>query len=330
MKQLQRGRSVAEVADVLGFKASTVYRWAKMYAEGGLEALEGRKAVGKPPKLTLTQVTKLRALIVEVDPRQLRFEFALWTREMVGELIGREFGELIGREFGVVMSPSAVGRLLRRVGLSPQRLLWRAYQANPDAVERWKAEEFPAIRAEAARVGGVVFFQDEASVRSDYHGGTTWGEVGHTPVVATTGARYRVNMLSAVSAQGKLHFMLTEARVDAEVFIGYLERLLADNPDRPVFLVCDGHPSHRAKRTKEWVQSMGGRLKLFFLPAYSPQLNPDEWVWKNVKHDRVGKAGITSHDDLRHKAVAALQRLADTPNLVRAFFGDPDLAYITK
>ena len=291
VKQLQRGGSVAEVADVLGFKASTVYRWAKMYADGGLEALEGRKAVGKPPKLTLTQVTKLRALIVEVDPRQLRFEFALWTREMVGELIGREFG--------VVMSPSAVGRLLRRVGLSPQRLLWRAYQANPDAVERWKAEEFPAIRAEAARVGGVVFFQDEASVRSDYHGGTTWGEVGHTPVVATTGARYR-------------------------------ERLLADNPDRPVFLVCDGHPSHRAKRTKEWVQSMGGRLKLFFLPAYSPQLNPDEWVWKNVKHDRVGKAGITSHDDLRHKAVAALQRLADTPNLVRAFFGDPDLAYITK
>ena len=276
---------------MLGFKASTVYRWAKMYAEGGLEALEGRKAVGKPPKLTLTQVTRLRALIVGVDPRQLRFEFALWTREMVGELIGREFG--------VVMSPSAVGRLLRRVGLSPQRLLWRAYQANPDAVERWKAEEFPAIRAEAARVGGVVFFQDEASVRSDYHGGTTWGEVGHTPVVATTGARYR-------------------------------ERLLADNPDRPVFLVCDGHPSHRAKRTKEWVQSMGGRLKLFFLPAYSPQLNPDEWVWKNVKHDRVGKAGITSHDDLRHKAVAALQRLADTPNLVRAFFGDPDLAYITK
>ena len=139
---------MAEVADVLGFKASTVYRWAKMYAEGGLEALEGRKAVGKPPKLTLTQVTRLRALIVGVDPRQLRFEFALWTREMVGELIGREFGELIGREFGVVMSPSAVGRLLRRVGLSPQRLLWRAYQANPDAVERWKAEEFPAIRAE--------------------------------------------------------------------------------------------------------------------------------------------------------------------------------------
>jgi transposase len=235
---------------------------------------------------------------------------------------------LIEREFGVSMSVSSVGRLLRKIGMSPQRPLWRAYQADADAVEAWKAERFPEIKAAAAAAGGLVFFEDEASVRSDYHGGTTWGEVGVTPVVETTGARYSVNMISAVSAQGKLHFMLTEGTVNAEVFIEYCKRLMHDHPGRPIFLIVDGHPAHRAKKTKEWVASTNGALQLFYLPGYSPQLNPDEWVWKNVKHDRIGRAGITSPEDLRSKALAALRRLVELPEIVRGFFHDPDLRYI--
>lgn len=319
---MQRGVSVEDIAGSVGIDRSTVFRWKRLYDEGGLPALDGTKAGGRPPKLSLTQVTKLRALILGVDPRQLRFEFALWTREMIGVLIEREFG--------VVLSASSVGRLLRAIGLSPQRPLWRAYQADPDAVERWKTERFPQIKAAAAAAGGLVFFADEASVRSDYHGGTTWGEVGHTPVVSTTGARYSVNMISAVSPQGKFHFMIAEGNVDAEVFIEYCGRLLHDHPDQPIFLVVDGHPSHKAKKTKEWVASTNGRLQLFYLPGYSPQLNPDEWVWKNVKHDRIGRAGITSRDDLLTKAVAALHRLANLPQLLKSFFHDPNLLYILK
>ena len=320
MVLLQQGMVADDVADRVGVDRSTVYRWARSYNEGGLGALGGSKATGRPPKLSMTAVTKLRAMIVESDPRQLQFEFALWTREMVAALIQREFD--------VVMSVSAVGRLLRRIGLSPQRPLWRAYQANPDAVERWKLEQFPAIRAEAKAAKALVFFADEASVRSDYHGGTTWGEVGHTPVVATSGARHRVNMVSAVSPQGKLHFRLVGPTIDADAFIAYCEALRCDYPGRKIYLIVDGHPAHRATKTKEWVAAQSDHFKLFFLPGYSPQLNPDEWVWKNVKHDRIGRAGITSLDDLRSKATAALQRLAEIPGLVRAFFRDPDLSYI--
>lgn len=137
-------------------------------------------------------------------------------------------------------------------------------------------------------------------------------------------------MMSAVSLQGRLHFMLVEGKVNSAVFIDYCQRLLDDNPGRPVFLIVDGHPSHRSNRTKEWVASTGGRFRLFYLPGYSPQLNPDEWVWKNVKHDRIGKAGVTSIDDLRAKAMAALERLAQTPQLVRSLFRDPNLRYITQ
>lgn len=322
VKRVQRGERVDDVAAVAGVDPSSVYRWVRLYSQGGEEALRSTKAKGNAPKLSAEQAKKLRQLIVGCDPRQLAFEFALWTREMICELIAREFE--------VEMSLSAVGRLLKRMGLSAQRPIWRAYQANPEAVQRWKAEEFPIIKAEAAKAGAQIFFCDEASVRSDFHSGTTWGEIGRTPVVKSTGARYSVNMISAITPKGKLHFRLVEGKVNAEAFISYCQALLDDNRGRPVFLIVDGHPSHRAKKTKEWVRSTGGKLRLFYLPGYSPQLNPDEWVWKNVKADRIGRAGVTSLEDLRHKAQSALERLANLPNLVRSFFSDPDLRYIIQ
>jgi len=321
VEQVLKGGRVEDVAAGLGYNRSTVFGWMKRYGEDGLSALNTKARSGRPPKLSGLQRTKLLRMIVGTDPRQLRFSFALWTREMVAELIDRDFG--------VVMSVLAVGRMLRRAGLSPQRPLWRAYQADAEAVEAWKTEKFPAIRAEAAQVGAVVLFQDEASIRSDFHSGTTWGVVGHTPVVKTTGARYRVNMISAVSAERALKFVLTEGNVNSEVFIDFCKRLQHDYGDQPVFLVVDGQLSHKSKKTKEWVSSTNGQFRIFYLPAYSPQLNPDEWVWNNVKSARVGRAGVASLEDLRHKVTAALQRLVDVPGIVRGFFGDPDLRYIT-
>ena len=178
------------------------------------------------------------------------------------------------------------------------------------------------------RPARTVYFADEAGVRSDYHSGTTWAPVGRTPVVASTGARWSVNMLSAVSAQGKLRFMVHDGKVNSGVFIDFCKRLARD-ADTPVYLVVDGHPCHRSRATKEFVAATEGRLKLFFLPGYSPELNPDEWVWKNVTHDRIAKTGVTSKDDLKTKATTALRRLQKLPHLVRAFFQDPNLAYIT-
>jgi transposase len=221
-----------------------------------------------------------------------------------------------------------VGRLLRKLGLSPQRPAWQAYQQDPEAVARWKTEEFPAIRREAEEVGATIWFADEAGIRSDDHAGTTWAPRGQTPVVKSTGARFSVNLVSAVNPQGGLRFAAYEGRFTAEEFIDFCTRLRHDSPG-PVFLVVDGHPTHRAKKVREFVDSTQGRLKIFTLPGYAPELNPDEWVWKNVKADRIGRAGVTSKEDLRAKATSALRRLQQMPHLVRGFFGDPKLRYIT-
>jgi transposase len=320
VRQVEQGAHPEEVAQALGMTKAAVYAWLAKYREGGLEALKARPVPGRPPKLSGTQLARLYALIVGNDPRQLRFRFALWTRAMVRELIRREFG--------VALSEVSVGRLLRKLGLSPQRPLYRAWQQNPEAVRRWKTEEYPAIRAEAAQVGATIYFTDEAGVRSDDHAGTTWAPVGRTPVVATTGDRFGVNLISAVTAKGALRFAAYEGSLNGAVFIDFCRRLLHDTPG-PVFLVLDGHPVHRSNAVKAFVASTEGRLRLFFLPGYAPELNPDEWVWKNIKHDRIGRSGIDSLADLKHKALAALHRMQKLPRLVQSFFRDPNLRYIT-
>ncbi len=300
VRQIESGAHPVAVADAIGMRKSTVYGWLAKYREGGEEALKAKPVPGRPPKLKGPQIARLYKMIVGTDPRQLQFEFALWTREMVREVIRREFG--------VGLSAVSVGRLLRKMGLSPQRPRWLATQQNPDAVEQWKAETFPQIRAEAAATGGRVWFADEAGVRSDYHAGTTWAPVGQTPVVKTTGARHSVNMISAVAPDGSLRFSTYTGRITSTEFIDFCKRLLHDAPG-PVFLVVDGHPTHRSKATKTFVESTDGRLRLYLLPGYSPQLNPDEWVWTGVKAAKIGRAGITSQDDLRTKAISALRRL---------------------
>ena len=318
VKQVESGARVDDVAASLGLSRSTVFGWVAAFREGGIEALRAKPVPGRPPRLSGAQLRTLYTLIVGTDPRQYEFEFALWTRDLVRQLIYTRFK--------VRLSAVSVGRLLRTLGLSPQRPVFRAFQQDPERVRRWREQDYPVIRGEAAQVGGTIYFADEAGIRSDYHSGTTWAPIGQTPVVTPTGARYSVNMISAITPKGKLRFSTFTGTMNAEVFIAFCRRLLHDDTG-PVFLVVDGHPVHRSRAVKAFVESTGGRLRLFFLPPYSPELNPDEWVWKNVKHDRIGKAGIRSAEDLRQKAENALRRLQRLPGLVCAFFLDPHIRY---
>ena len=305
--------------DELGFHRSNIYRWLAMYEEGGLEALRERKARGRDPKLSAEQLKKLYRLIVGKDPRQLNFEFALWTREMVRTLIQDRFG--------VNLSAATVGRLLGKLGLSPQRPLYKAYQRDEEKVARWTKVAYPQIKALARKQGATIYFGDEASVRSDYHSGTTWAPIGQTPVVTTTGARFSVQMMSAVSAKGTMRFMTFKGRMNSERFIEFLKRLLNDN-DSPVFLVVDGHPVHKAKAVTKFVESTEGRLRLFILPPYSPHLNPDEWVWNWLKNHNLGRGTVSGPDQFRAMVRRALHRLKCLPHVIRGFFRDANLAYI--
>jgi len=181
-----------------------------------------------------------------------------------------------------------VCRLLGQLGLSPQLPLWRAYQQRPEDLDRWMKEEYPRIKALAKRHKAQIFFGDEAGIRSDHPAGTTWGKKGATPVVSATGARFGLNLISAVSAQGEFRFMTVTGGVNAGAFIEFLRRMI-HNADRPVFLIVDGHPSYKAKKVATFVESTKCLLRLFFLPPYSPELNPDERVWNDLKNNVIGQ-----------------------------------------
>jgi transposase len=219
--------------------------------------------------------------------------------------------------------------MLRKLGLSPQKPLRRAYERDPELVETWRKKQFPEIRRLAKKERATLYFSDEAGVRSDFHAGTTWALKGQTPIVPATGQRFGMNLISAISPRGDFRFMTVEGRMNAEKFIEFLKRLIHSAP-RPVFLIVDRHPSHRAKKVLAFVQSTEGRLRLFFLPPYAPDLNPDEHVWNHLKNHGVGKQAIRSRDQFRKVVLGHMRSLQRLPDLIRSFFRDPRLRYILE
>jgi transposase len=296
---VQAGESPEHVAAALGVNLRTVFRWLALYRRGGWGALDAAKRGGRPPKLDGRAMRWIYRTIADKNQQQLNFPFALWIAEMVQSLIAQRFN--------ITLSHSSVCRLLNQLGLSAQRPLWRAYQQDPDAVKQWLEKDYPAIRRRAKREGAHIFFADEAGVRSDYHSGTTWGKRGQTPIVSSTGARFGANLISAVSAQGQLRFMVTKGRVTAAVFIEFLKRLMV-HATTPVFVIVDGHPTHKAKSVERYVAAQDGRLALFLLPPYSPELNPDELVWADLKAHGTGRTLITSLTQLRQTIMAHLRQ----------------------
>lgn len=318
VKQVEAGESPEVVIKALGFHRSCIYEWIAKYREGGIDALITKKITGRPPKLQGKHIKKVYHIIKDKNPLQLKFKFALWTRAMVREVIFKEFG--------VRLSEVSVGRLLKKMGFSPQRPLRRAYQQDKKRVEKWLNEEYPAIKAMAQKAKAAIFFADEAGIRSDYHSGTTWGLKGQTPTVKTTGARFSVNMISAVNSKGLMRFMLFDGRMNSDRFIEFLKRLIY-NAENPVYLIVDGHRAHKSLKVENFVESTKGMLKIFYLPPYSPELNPDEHVWNHVKNHRIGKTFISGPDDLKKKVLSCLKSLQKSPKKIIGFFKEQHVRY---
>ena len=321
VQQVEAGESPDAVIRALGFGRTVIYDWLAKYRAGGLDALRAKAIPGRPAQLSGSNLRWIYATVAGKNPLQMQFEFALWTRKMIQVLIRDEFD--------VRLSEVSVGRVLKKLGLTAQKPLRRAYQQDPKAVERWLRQVFPRIQAKAKREDALIFFADEAGVRSDFHSGTTWAPRGKTPVAPATGARFGINLMSAISPRGELRFMLVEGRVNATVFVQFLLRLLR-GVERPIYLIVDGHPSHRARETLDFVKATEGQLRLFFLPPYSPELNADELVWNHLKSHGVGRRFIQTRDELKSLVIAHLRSLQRTPARVRAFFRERNVRYAAR
>jgi transposase len=319
VRRVNAGEKPSVVMASYGLCRTDIYRWLRAAKKGGEAALRARKAPGRKPKLTAKQKQQVRRWICGKDPRQYAFDFGLWTREIVAELIARKFGKRL--------SLSSVGRLLAELEITPQKPLRRAYERDPKAIERWKREEYPRLKERARRRGADIFFLDEAGVRSDAPPGRTWGERGHTPVLRTSGQRQSANAISAVNARGAFWYAVYDGRLNSTRFISFLKDFLRGRR-RPVFLVVDGLPAHRAACVARFVQALRGRLELHFLPGYAPELNPDEFVWNYVREQGVSKTPLRQNESLRVRLDADLRAIKNNPRLVRSFFHAESVAYL--
>lgn len=318
VKAIREGQDVSRVAAAYGINVRSVFRWLADFANGGQNALLAKPIPGRPPKVNEEEMRWLAKAVRENTPLQYKFAFGLWTLSLIAALIEREFGKKL--------SLASVSRIMKLLGFSAQKPLYQAWQQDATRVRAWEAEIYPAIRAQAKAKGATIYFADESGIRSDYHTGTTWAPIGETPVVEVTGRRFSLNMISAVSPRGDFRFMLHDGSVNAQVFKEFLKRLLI-GAEGPVFLVVDGHPIHKAKLIKEFVAAQQGMLKLFYLPPYSPQLNPDEQVWAHVKR-QVSRQLVQSKDEMKRLALGALRRIQKLPELVKSFFRQPECQYV--
>lgn len=232
------GHSAGEIAEVFGLCRTTIYKWLQIYEEGGWDALGARDIPGAPPKVSEKQWDIIRRLVVGRDPRQYGMNFGLWTRKSIQQLI-RE-------RFGIDLGLTAIGRGLHRIGIVPVKPLKRAYQRDPEAIEAWKTNRYPKLKRRARKENAVILFIDESGVRSDSVLGKAWGPKGERTTVETTGARQSVNAISAVSETGAFWYDVYEGGMNASRFVSCLKNLMRGRRN-PVFLVLDGHPSHRAK-----------------------------------------------------------------------------------
>jgi len=317
IKRVEDGESPEVVIKSLGLHRASIYRWIAAYKKDGEKGLTVKTAPGKEPKLNKRQLLWLYNTIKDKNPLQLKFQFALWTREMVQKLIKDKYD--------ISISLATVGRVLAKLGFTFQKPINRAYQQDESLVKHWVEKEFPKIQQEAKIQRADIFFADEAGVKSDYHSGKTWGVRGKTPIVKTTGARFGVNVISAISPRGQMNFMTIKGRMASDQFNNFLKRLM-HNRKRKVFLIVDGLPTHKSKKVKAFVDTYKGKLKLIYLPPYSPELNPDELVWNNLKN-KIGRAMITGPDQLKSLVVKFLRGMQRSPLYVASLFYQKDVKY---
>ena len=315
---VEGGERPSEVMKSLGLCRTTIYPWLREFKDKGWEALAASIAAGPEPKLTERQRQQVRRWILGKDPRQYGFDFGLWSRRIVQQLVEDKLG--------IHLCLTAVGKLLASLDITPQKPLRRAYERDPLAVEEWKRTLYPKLRRRAKRLGAKIFFLDEAGFQSDPPLARTYGLKGQTPIVVTSGQRQSINVISAVNARGEFWAATYTGKLDTEAFVAFLENFMADRSDK-VFLVVDGHPVHKAKSVKALIERMAGRLELHFLPPYAPDLNPDEFVWSYMKNNGVSKKPLKQNESLRKRVEGDLANIQKNPQLVRSFFGAESVAY---
>jgi len=311
--------SKSEAARVFQVSRTAVHHWTKAVEQQGSRALKAKKRGRRPQsRLAPHEAATTVRLMTQKCPEQLGLPFVLWTREGVRQLLEQRYG--------VSVSVWTVGRYLKRWGLTPQKPLRRAYEQDPKAVKQWLETDYPAIVKLAKQEGGEIHWGDEMGLRADDQTGRSYGKRGQTPVIPGTGQRFGCNLISSLTNQGKLYFKLFTQNFNGDVMLDFLRRLIRQIESK-VFLIVDKHPVHLSAKVNRWLEQHAERIRLFLLPSYSPELNPDELLNHDVKANAVGRKRARTKSELIENGRRHLRRRQRQPQIVQRFCHEKHVTY---
>ena len=316
-----RGKSYKKIAELVEVHFETVGKWIRAYNHDGIKAIKSKprgKQTGSSRKLTTEQEKMIQQMIVDKTPDQLKMVYALWNRKAVMELIEDKTG--------VKLAIRTVGNYLANWGFTPQKPLKKAYEQSPAKVQKWLEEEYPVIKARAKQEDAEIYWGDETGMRSDCQHGRGYAPKGKTPIIHLSAKRTSTNMISAITNQGKVRFQIYDGKMNANQLIEFMKRLIKD-AKRKVFLILDNLRVHHAKLVKAWLSKHGETIEVFYLPAYSPELNPDEYLNCDLKAGVHSKYPARSKKQLKAKVLSHMRMLQKQPERVKKYFRHPKIAY---
>lgn len=311
----------SEIAEMFGVRSGTITEWVKGYKEKGFDGLIAKRKGNKSEDMLLLSATvqkAIQAMIIDKMPDQLKLEYALWTRKAVKELIEREFK--------IKLAINTMGDYLRSWGYSPQKPKKKAYEQCDKKVQKWLDEEYPSIEKKAKEEGGEIHWGDETGARNDCQHGRSYAPKGNTPVKKSMSKRFSVNMISTVTNLGKVEFMIYSENMNADVLILFLTQLIK-NKERKVFLILDNLRVHHSKIVKNWLIGKEEKIELYYLPSYSPEKNPDEYLNCDLKQGLSAKPAPKTKEKLQENVENHMNMLAINPERVQKYFKHKDIKY---
>jgi len=311
-------KHTAEIVGISITYASTIWQ---TFLRGGIEAIKpkvrGRRS-GTKRRLTAEQETAVQKLLVDKTPDQLKLPFALWTRDAVRLAIRQQHR--------IDLPIRTISDYLKRWDFTPQKPVKRAYEQNPEKVAHWLETEYPQIATRAKQEKAVINWGDETGIQNNAYNVRGFSPKGKAPVVRLNAKRTRINMISAITNRGTTRFMIYQKTMTAKVLITFMSRLVKDT-DRKVFLILDNLRVHHAKKVKEWLEVNNEKIVVFYLPAYTPELNPDEYLNGDLKCRIRSGLPARSQDDLEGKTRSFMKTLQKRPHHVKNYFKHPKVSY---
>ena len=317
----ESGETYKAIAEIIHVQPTTICAWYKAYQRGGQNAIEIQKR-GRPSgsckTLTVEQEFEIQKSMLDKCPDQLKLPFALWTRIAVQQLI---------KELYLIKMPiRTVGEYLKRWNFTPQKPLRKSYKQNPKAVDTWLNDEYPVITKRAKKEKSEIHWGDETGLCNDSYHGRSYSPCGETPAIKLHPRCQRVNLISTVTNQGKVRFMVYNDKMNSQTLIRFMKRLIKDSK-RKLFLILDNLKVHHSHMVRDWLEDHKNEIEVFFLPTYSPEMNPDEYLNCDLKSGVHSKAPARTKEQLKKLAISHLRKLQKLPNRVKNYFRHPKISY---